>query len=104
MTLTELYTICSAVLPTTYLAWPEGEAPPLPWLAIVERNSDNFAADGIVYSHIKSVDVELYTLTKSPETEASVEEAFLRSGVFWEKSEEYIESEKCYQITYSLEV
>ena len=104
MTLDELYTILSKVLPTTYLAWPEGEAPSLPWIAIVQTGTDNFGADGIAYGIINDIDVELYTKTKDPVTEGLVEKALTDTGVFWQKTETYIEAEKCLEIIYSLEV
>ena len=46
--------------------------------------------------------VELYTCLKAPAEEGKVEAAL--SGLCWEKSEEYIESEQIYQITYEIEV
>lgn len=105
MTLEEIYTLClSTKIPTTYHAWPEGEAPALPWIAITENGTDNFGADGIVYELIKDIDIELYTRVKEPATEALLEEALTDAGIFWQKSEAYIESEKCFEIIYSLEV
>ena len=91
----------STGLPVAYRAWPEGQAPPLPYLCYLEGNSDNFAADGKVYVKINWYRVELYTAKKDPETEALVEKAL--DGFVWEKENTYIESEKCYQTTYEME-
>lgn len=105
MTLEEIYTICDGTgIPVTYHAWPEGEAPSLPWIAIIETGSDNFGADGIAYGLIKTIDIELYTRSKAPATEALVETALTGAGIYWDKDETYIEAEKCFEIIYSLEV
>lgn len=105
MTLEQLFDILSGTgLPVTYHAWPEGEAPSLPWVAIVETGSDNFGADGIAYGLIKTVDVELYTKSKDPTMEGKVETALTNAGIYWDKDETFIESEKVFEIIYSLEV
>ena len=46
--------------------------------------------------------MELYTSTKDLAAEAKVEAAL--DGLCWEKSEEYIDAEKIYQLTYEIEV
>lgn len=103
MTLTELTDLLKSTgIPVTYYAWPENQAPQLPFICYLTPGSNNFAADGLVYYPITQVNVELYTKIKSPETEAKVEEAL--ASIFWDKSETYIDSEKCYQIVYEIEV
>ena len=94
--------LSSTGLPVTYRAWPEGNAPPLPFICYLVAYSNNFAADGEVYYHIDRVQVELYTKLKDPEAEGKVEKAL--SSLFWEKTETYISTEKCYQILYEIEV
>lgn len=89
-------------LPVAYRAFPEDEAPPLPYICYLTTGNNNFAADGKVYYGAIHIQVELYTKFKQPEVEEKVEEAL--SSLYWEKSEEYIDSEKCYQILYELEV
>lgn len=103
MTLTELTDLLKSTgIPVTYYAWPENQAPQLPFICYLTPGSNNFAADGLVYYPVTQVNVELYTKIKSPETEAKVEEAL--ASIFWDKSETYIDSEKCYQIVYEIEV
>lgn len=103
MTLTELADLLKSTgIPVTYYAWPENQAPQLPFICYLTPGSNNFAADGLVYYPITQVNVELYTKIKSPETEAKVEGAL--ASIFWDKSETYIDSEKCYQIVYEIEV
>ena len=87
-----------------YYAWPVGEVPELPFLCYLETGADNFGADNKVYYSARSVDVELYTQNKSSSSEALVEAALTGAEIFWKKSEEYIDDEKCWMITYEIEV
>lgn len=103
MTLSEFDVLLKTTgLPVTYRAWPENEAPPLPFVCYVEAGSNNFAADGVVYYPVKRMQVELYTKLKDPDAEVKVETAL--SSFFWEKTETYLSTEKCYQILYEIEV
>lgn len=102
----ELKVICALLettgIPVTYRAFPEGEAPPLPFICYMETGSNNFGADGIVYKKIKGIQIELYTVRKDVESEDKVEQAI--SSFYWSKDENYIDSERCYQIVYEMEV
>lgn len=89
-------------MPAAYRAFPEKKAPPLPYICYLVAYSANFAADGRVYESADHVQVELYTREKDTDAEGRVEDA-LSSFVF-EKTETYIESERCYQILYEIEV
>lgn len=94
--------LASTGLPVTYLAWPEGKAPPLPFLCYLVVSSNNFVADGQVYLSVQRIHVELYTKVKDLDAESRVEDA-LRE-IPWQKSETYLNTEKCYQILYEIEV
>lgn len=87
-----------------YYAWPENEAPPLPFICYVERDSDNFIADGIVYSPANQIDIELYSRLKDPASEVAIEAALTDAGIIFEKSCDYITSENCFLTTYEIEV
>lgn len=89
-------------LPVAYRAFPEKQAPPLPYICYLVLNDNNFAADGKVYFSTKNIRIELYTISKSEETEKKVEEVL--SSFYFEKEEVYIEKEKCYQIIYEMEI
>lgn len=90
-------------LPLAYRFFPEGAAPGLPYVVWYIGGETNFPADGENYYNVKQLTVELYTKLKDPSSEAAVEAALNNLGV-WSKTEEYIDSEKCYQIVYYLEV
>nr|DAR81350.1 MAG TPA: tail completion protein [Caudoviricetes sp.] len=103
MRLEELKTLLGTTgLPVTYRAWPENDAPPMPYICYLVTYSNNFGADNRVYHKIDHIQVELYTKLKDPEAEDRVENAL--SSLYWDKTEEYIDSERCYQILYEIEV
>lgn len=90
-------------LPYAYDHFAEGEGPDPPFLCFRCPNSDNFAADGTVYFPITEIDIELYTDKKDPEAEKKLEGLLIGSGIFFEKAETWIESEKLYEVLYSFE-
>ena len=89
-------------LPVVYGAFPEAGAPPLPVICYLETDSDNFYADGVVYYAQNSIQVELYLKNRSFLVERKVEKAL--KAFAWEKSVDYLSSERCYQIIYEIEV
>jgi hypothetical protein len=90
-------------LPYAYDHFAEGEGPDPPFLCFRCPNSDNFAADGTVYFPITEIGIELYTDKKDSETEKKLEELLIGSGIFFEKTETWIDSEKLYEVLYSFE-
>lgn len=106
MTLAELNTALQSIPAFTnkvaYRAFPVGKAPKLPFICYLATETDNFDADNCVYHVLQNADVELYTAVKSEATEALVEDKLNELNIVWNKYEEYIDSEECYQITYSI--
>lgn len=92
----------STKLPVAYYAFPENEAPSLPFICYLVPFTNNFYADNKVYKVINHIQVELYTKIKNPEIEERVEQAL--SSFCWEKEEIYLDDEKCFEIIYKLEV
>lgn len=87
-----------------YRCFPVGSAPSLPFICYLETSSNNVFADNKVHKVIKGIDIELYTQTKDLASEQLVENALNSHCIPWNKTEEYIDTEQCYQITYSIEV
>ncbi len=85
-----------------YRAFPVGKAPKLPFICYQATMTDNFDADNTVYHVLQGVDVELYTAKKSPETEELIEAKFAELNIVWDKYEEWIDSQECYEIIYSI--
>ena len=90
-------------IPFAYDHFAEGEAVDPPFLCFLYPGSDNFAADGKVYAKISEVHLELYTDRKDPETEAVLEAVLDAHGIFYDKTEVWIESEKLYEVLYAFE-
>ena len=90
--------------PVTYHHWGEGEEPNRPYIVYLYPRTNNFSADGAVYQDINHLDIELYTECKEPETERKVETILKAHGLYYEKTETYIESEKMYEVLYETEV
>ena len=95
---TEMY------LPFAYDHFAEGESPDPPFLVFLFPRSDNFSADGKAYVKINALDFELYTNFKQPNIERQVEAVLDRHGLFYDKSEVWIEEERLYEVLYEVEV
>lgn len=87
-----------------YRCFPIGSAPDLPFICYLETSTNNAFADNKVHLVVRGIDIELYTETKDSASEKLVEETLNNRCIPWNKTEEYIDTEKCYQITYSVEV
>ena len=106
MTLKDLNTALNAIpgfdKKVAYRAFPVGKAPKLPFICYLCTNTDNFAADDYVWQIIQGIDIELYTAKKDEKSEKAVEDKLNELELVWDKYEEYIDSENCYMITYSV--
>ncbi len=91
-------------LPFAYDHFAEGEGPDPPFICFLLPGSDNFAADGRVYFKATMVHIELYTDLKDPELEQRVEAMLDERGIFYDKTEVWIESEQLYEVLYSFEM
>lgn len=91
-------------IPFAYDHFAEGESPEPPFVCYLISGSNNFAADGRVYFKINQVRIELYTDSKDLSVERKVETVLDEAGIFYNKSEVWIQSEKLYEVLYSFEV
>ena len=91
-------------IPFAYDHFAEGESPEPPFICYLLPGSNNFAADGKVYFKINQVRIEIYTDSKDLAVERKVEMVMDESGIFYNKSEVWIQSEKLYEVLYSFEV
>ena len=91
-------------IPFAYDHFAEGESPEPPFICYLLPGSNNFAADGKVYFRINQVRIELSTDSKDLAVERKVEMVLDESGIFYNKSEVWIQSEKLYEVLYSFEV
>lgn len=91
-------------IPFAYDHFAEGESPEPPFLCYLLPGSNNFAADGKVYHKINEMRLELYTDKKDLITEQKVEDVLDLQGIFYNKSEVWIDSEKLYEVLYQFEM
>ena len=87
-------------MPVAYSAFKGGEE--LPAIVYWESRSNNFGADDKVYKRVDHVVIELYTEHRDLTAEEAVETAL--QDFFWDKTILYLDTEKCYQIIYEIEV
>lgn len=90
--------------PFAYHHFAEGESPNPPFLLFLTPASSNFAADGKTYFKANEVHIELYTDYKNPVLEEQVEAVLYRHGIFYNKTEAFIESEQLYETLYIFEM
>lgn len=106
MTLAELHTALRSITgfdkKVAYRAFPTGKAPKLPFICYLATSTDNFDADNSVYHVLQGVDIELYTKDKSVATEQLIEAKLDELNLVWNKYEEWLDSEECYEIIYSI--
>ena len=91
-------------IPFAYDHFAEGESPDPPFICYLLPQSDNFSADGKVYLKVSSVNIELYTDSKDLAVEQTLEAVLDTHGIFYDKTEVWIESEKLYEVLYSFEM
>lgn len=97
----ELLSIISEIaLPSAYDHFAEGEAPQLPYLLYLIPTNNNFSADNRAYFKVNEVHIELYTDRKDLTAEQRVEAVLDRHGIFYNRSETWIESEQLYEVLY----
>jgi hypothetical protein len=106
MTLAELNTALQSITgfkdKVAYRAFPVGKAPKLPFICYLATSTDNFDADNSVYHVLQGVDIELYIKDKSEATEQLIEAKLNEINLVWNKYEEWLDSEECYEIVYSI--
>ena len=90
--------------PFAYHHFAEGESPNPPFLLFLTPASSNFAADGKTYFKANEVHIELYADYKNPVLEEQVEAVLDRHGIFYNKTETFIESEQLYETLYIFEM
>lgn len=105
MTTAEVASMIGSIgLDYAYYQFPEasGQAPPFVLFYYPEDN--DFIADGCNYVKKCSLIIELYTDNKDFEMEAAVETVLKNNGFVYSRAEQYIDSERMYEVIYSTEV
>lgn len=101
----KLLTIIGEIgITSAYDHFAEGEVVDPPFITYLLPGSNNLSADGRVYYKINNVHIELYTNEKDPEVEGRVEAVLDRHGIFYDKTEVWIETEKLYEVLYTFQM
>lgn len=90
--------------PVTYLAWPEKEVPPLPYICYYYPSMNPDVADDTHHAQIYNLNVELYTKSKDFAVESEVDQILLDAGFVFTKEETFLNDENMYEILYMMEV
>lgn len=88
--------------PVAYSHFAEGDVPKCPYIVLKGMGSDNFSADGIVYHEIEDIDIELYCERKEENAEKKITDFLTENKIYYEKQEDYIESEKKIRVTFEI--
>lgn len=88
-------------LPSTYYAYPNDQAPALPYVVYYYPDRNDVMADNENYVKVATLRIELYTDTKDFTIEDHIESLL---PFPYSKDVEYLDSEKMYQIIYESEV
>lgn len=105
MTTAEIYTMIQAVgVPCVYHHFREGTGQEPPFICFYFPGDNDLLADDTNYVQINQLIIELYTDAKEFDLEQTLESVLKQNGFVWTKTETYIESEKMYMETYTMEV
>lgn len=87
-----------------YYSFPISQAPALPYIIYYTPSENGFSADGVRYYARKVFNVELYTESKSETEEGKIETLLTTNGIYFTKVQSYIDDEKMWLTTYTIEV
>ena len=91
-------------LPYAYYQFTKDTAKAPPFVCFFYTGDDDVIADNSNYQSIEKLRVELYADYKDFESEALIEDAFVKNQLVWDKDETFIDSEKLYMTVYESEV
>lgn len=87
-----------------FYAFPEGQAPALPYIVYIFPDEGGLGADNINYKPITSVQVELYSRLKDTASEAKIEAALTNNSIYYTKGSTYLDDQQAWMTVYSFEV
>ena len=103
--LTEFKTLLDTTkMSVAYQHFDASNVPEMPFITYQEITSRNFLAEEKVYAKFRHMYVTLWTKEKDTTAEETMESTFDAADIPWAKNESYHEDERCYEITYEVEV
>lgn len=91
-------------LPNAYYQFPDKTQQEPPFVCFFYTDSDDFYADDRNFAAIRPLTIELYTDNKDFTLESTVEAVLLSHNLPFAKTEAYIDSERMFQISYTVEI
>ncbi len=105
MTYQEIAELLASVgIPTAYYQFPEDTGQEPPFICFYYASSADMYADNSNYQKIDNLSIELYTDNKDFELESALENVLKGAGLTWTREETYIDTERMYEVIYSVEV
>lgn len=105
MTRKEVATMVESIgLPFAYYQFDEGTGQAPPFVCFFYTGSDDLYADQKNYQKITGLSIEFYSAEKDFDTEESIEAILNNAGLTYSKEENFIDSEKMWQIAYDMEI
>lgn len=101
MTYIELYTLLQSLqIPVAYDHF--NSKVETPYIVYTFNGLDTFKADDSIYFKENRYAIYLVTDTKDTNLEDSIESLFESNNIIYDKNESYIDSERTYQIVYTI--
>ena len=85
-------------LPVAYHHYEDAHA--FPYIVYEVTDHDSFFADSKVYYDIATVQVDLYTKTKSPQLEKKMKDALSSLDLAWTSRETTVQEENCVAVSF----
>lgn len=106
MTLAEMTTMLKSIngfeSKVAYRAFPEAQAPKLPFICFIDTPAVVFHADNTNYYTQPTYQVELYEKYRDPTTELLLEAKFDAQNLTYQRNVTYLDTEKCWMIAYTM--
>lgn len=105
MTTAEVASMIEAMgLDFAYYQFPEASDQAPPFILFYFPDDNDFIADGCNYVKKCTLIIELYTDNKDFEMESTVEAVLSAHDLVYSREEQYIDTERMYEVLYSTEV
>lgn len=105
MTFSEVKDMIESIgLPFSYYQFNDDTAVAPPFICFFYGGSEDLYADDSNYQKIERLYIELYADQKNFALESSVETVLNAHGMAWGRDEEWIESERLYEVVYTMDV
>lgn len=80
------------------------QTPSTPYVVYYYPNSNDVYADDSNFVDKRALHIELFTKTKDPDAEATIEAELKAHGLTWYKQTDFLNDELIFQTTYEMEV